>query len=293
MFTFPISCVLAFSALANPVPLTDPVNFVRTYEPNEKSSYQIQMTMNGMDMGANASVEVTAKKKTPTSKWQMTVVTTKIAATGQDTTPPEKPDDLVVTLSANNLPEDLNLKKMDVLNFWLIVGQMTAGKPVELGQEIPVNWSSKAGFIMGVKGSGKVTVVDPTAKTTSVTWTLDMSVSGQSMGETVFKSVYDTKNFSLKSCEGTAMKGSFLFKVKRIDKPVGSAVVGKYSNVISDARVEAGRPGVGTLNPSEGERGERHHRSTTLLGCAKVLLFCRLRETAWVAVRRALPRQSL
>lgn len=227
MFTIPVSCLLAFSAFASPVPITEPVNFVRTYEPNEKSTYQIQMNMIGMDMATNGTVEVTVRKKTPTSKWQMTVITTKIAATGENVTPPEKPEDLVATLGANNLPEDLNLKKMDYLNFFLVVGQMTAGKPVELGQEIPVNWSSKDSLSMGVKGSGKITAVDPVAKTTSVTWTLDMLAGGQSMGASVFKSVYDTKNFSLKTCEGSVARDSFAFKVKRIDKPAVGAAVAK------------------------------------------------------------------
>jgi hypothetical protein len=174
------------------------------------------MKMSGMDMTLDSIVKVAVRKKTLDAKPQISLVTTKYESTGPNVTPSEKPRDIVITVGANSMPEDLELKKGDSDIYpWLLIGAMTADKAVEVGQEFPESWSSKGDIPMAIKGTGKVTALDSVAKTASVTWTFSVSVGGTDVGKAVLKSVYDAANCRLESCEGTIMDGMCSISIKR------------------------------------------------------------------------------
>jgi len=231
MTVLSLSCVLALSASSGPHPPTNAVNFVRAYEQNEKSTYELRLRTKGGGMDADSTVEIAARRDTQASKWRITISTTKVAVSGHVTAhldgPPQKPEPLVTTLGTNNLPQELNLTQTELLVPFVMVAGMTADKPVYVGQKIPLNWSTKGKFVVGFKGSGKIVAVDPVAQTAAVTWTFDLFVDGVNLGETVFRSVYDTSNFSLKSCNGADRKGIYIFSAIRIDKSAVGAAVAK------------------------------------------------------------------
>jgi hypothetical protein len=209
-------CILAGAALGSASAPTDSLVFRRTYAPGEKLTYTAQLQMSGTDMAIDSIVKLTVVKKTPEAKPQITVAADKYAAAGKDLKPSQRPRSLVVTLGANNLPEDLELKRGDSdIYTWLIIGAMTADKSVEVGAEFPISWSSKAGIAISIKGSGKLTALDPVAKTASVTWTFSVSTGAMDAGECVLKSVYDVANCSLKSCEGTLMNEFCTISIRR------------------------------------------------------------------------------
>lgn len=209
-------CALACAVMGSTHAGVDSLTFNRTYKDGEKLSYHAVMKMSGSDVTLDSIVSVSVAKKTADSKPRITMATTKYESTGTNVTPSPKPRDIVAGLVANNLPDALGLQQGDSSIYpMLFFAGMTADKSVNVGQEFPVVWSSKGDTPLAIKGKGKLTALDTVAKTASVTWTFSLSMGGQDVGQNVLKSVYDTSNCSLKSCEGTMTNGMFSISIKR------------------------------------------------------------------------------
>jgi len=211
-----LTWILAGAALASGRPATDSLVFKRTYADGEKLVYHGIVTMSGSDMKLDSIVKVTVARKTLDAKPKITVVSATYQSTGTGVLSSPKPRDLALTLGANNLPDDLQMKKGDNSLFpTLFIAAMTADKSIDVGQEFPVSWSSKGDIPVGIKGTGKLTGLNPAAKTAGVTWTYALSVGGMDVGACTLKCVFDVGNCSLKSCEGTLMNGMFSISIKR------------------------------------------------------------------------------
>lgn len=211
-----LASLMAGVAPADPPSAAPSLDFTRTYAANEKLTYSCVLKNKSLNIELDCVIRQSAQKKSSDAKPQLTLATTKYESSSPDVAIGDKPDDLTTTLGPNNMPENLQVKKLDYMNVFLLLASMTVGKTVEVGQEFPVSWSSKGGFIIGVKGTAKLAALDLAAKTAKVVWALALTINGVDGGNIVLNSVLDTANCSLMSCTGTALNGQFTIDLKRL-----------------------------------------------------------------------------
>ena len=174
----------------------DSVNFKRAYTVNQTAHYSVTMGLPGA-MTMTGHVQTTVINATPDGA-TVRFKALKLDMGGLPASSDPLPD-LTTKVGPSGMPNGATIKNSQEFFVFLAAAGITPNQPANIGDSVSVHWQNDPKDVT-FDGQGKLTQLDPAAKTLTVAWNLTMTPSG---GKFKLTSIYSTVDFSLKSSQGT------------------------------------------------------------------------------------------